>query len=145
MVTESTHFSLAYILPVRKEALRKHWNLKILKEITVVMLKLEHSRRNKFMVTSSNGNIFRVTGHLCGEFTGPRWIPHTKASDAELWCFFFYLCPNKRLSKQSWGWWFETLSCPLWRHRNAISCLMMTWRHQEPWYCLCRKNVQFIE
>ena len=39
-------------------------------------------------MTSSNGNIFRVTGHLCGEFTGHRWIPHTKASDAELWCFF---------------------------------------------------------
>ena len=36
------------------------------------------------MMTSSNGNIFRVTGHLCGEFTGPRWIPRTKASDAEL-------------------------------------------------------------
>ena len=28
--------------------------------------------------------IFRVTGHLCGEFTGPRWIPRTKARDAEL-------------------------------------------------------------
>ena len=41
------------------------------------------------MMTSSNGNIFRVTGHLCGEFTGPRWIPHTKASDAELWCFLW--------------------------------------------------------
>ena len=26
------------------------------------------------MMTSSNRNIFRVTGHLCGEFTGPRWI-----------------------------------------------------------------------
>ena len=39
------------------------------------------------MMTSSNGNIFRVTGHLCGEFTGPRWIPRTKASDAELWYF----------------------------------------------------------
>ena len=26
------------------------------------------------MLTSSNGNIFRVTGHLCGKFTGPRWI-----------------------------------------------------------------------
>ena len=37
-----------------------------------------------FMMTSSNGNIFRVTGHLCGEFTGPRWIPRTKASDADL-------------------------------------------------------------
>ena len=70
------------------------------------------------MMTSSNGKFFRVTGHLCGEFTGPRWIPHTKASDAELWCFF-YLRLNKRLSKQWWGWWFETLSRPLWRHRNA--------------------------
>ena len=36
------------------------------------------------MMTSSNGNIFRVTGHLCGEITGPRWIPHTKASDTSL-------------------------------------------------------------
>ena len=25
---------------------------------------------------------------------------------------------NKRLSNQSWGWWFETLSRPLWRHCN---------------------------
>ena len=41
------------------------------------------------MMTSSNGNIFRVTGHLCGEFTGLRWIPRTKASDAELWCFLW--------------------------------------------------------
>ena len=39
------------------------------------------------MMTSSNGNIFRVTGPLCGEFTGHRWIPLTKASDAELWRF----------------------------------------------------------
>ena len=41
------------------------------------------------MMTSWNGNIFRVTGHLCGEFTGHRWIPGTKASDAELWCFLW--------------------------------------------------------
>ena len=39
------------------------------------------------MMTSSNGNIFRIINHLCGEFTGDRWIPSTKASDAELWCF----------------------------------------------------------
>ena len=31
---------------------------------------------------------------------------------------FFDLRLNKRLSKQSWGWWFETLSHPLWRHLN---------------------------
>ena len=47
-----------------------------------------------------------------------RWIPHTKASDAELWCFFD-LRLNKRLNKQSRGWWFETLSRIFWRHRNA--------------------------
>ena len=41
------------------------------------------------MITPSNGNIFRVTGPLCGEFTGHRWIPCTKASDAELWCFLW--------------------------------------------------------
>ena len=31
---------------------------------------------------------------------------------------FSYLRPDKRLSKQSWGWWFETPSHSLWRHRN---------------------------
>ena len=39
------------------------------------------------MMTSSNRIIFRATGPLCGEFTGHRWIPLTKASDAELWYF----------------------------------------------------------
>ena len=30
---------------------------------------------------------------------------------------------NKRLSKQSWTWWFETLSRPLWRHCNVKSTI----------------------
>ena len=34
------------------------------------------------MVTSSNGNIFRVTCHWCGDF------PRTKASDTDIWFFF---------------------------------------------------------
>ena len=72
-----------------------------------------------YMMTSSNGNIFRVTGHLCGEFTGPGEFPAqrpvTRSFD-----IFFDLRLNKRMSKQSWGWWFETLSCPLWRHCNDI-------------------------
>ena len=70
------------------------------------------------MMTSSNGTIFHVTGHLCGEFAGLRWIPRTKASDAEF-DVFVDLRLNKRRSKQSWDWWFETPSCPLWRHSNA--------------------------
>ena len=32
---------------------------------------------------------FRVTGPLCGEFTGHRWIPRTNAGDAELCCFLW--------------------------------------------------------
>ena len=42
-----------------------------------------------FMMMSSNGNIFGVTGPLCGEFTGHLWIPLTEASGMELWCFLW--------------------------------------------------------
>ena len=41
------------------------------------------------MMTSSNGNILCVAGHLCVEFIGYRIIPRTKASDAELKCFLW--------------------------------------------------------
>ena len=51
-------------------------------------------------------------------FTGHRWIPRTKASDA----FSNDLRLIKRLSKQSWGWWYQTPSRSLWRHCNN-SCL----------------------
>ena len=35
------------------------------------------------------GNIFCVTCPLCEDFFDDRWIPHTKASDAEFWCFLW--------------------------------------------------------
>ena len=69
-------------------------------------------------MTSSNGNIFRVTGPFCREFTSHRWIPLTNASDAELWCLF-YIRLNKRLSKQSRRRWFETPSRLLGSHCNS--------------------------
>ena len=46
-----------------------------------------------YMMVSLNGNIFRVSGHLCEEFTGDR--PVTRNFDV-----FFDLRLNKRLSKQ---------------------------------------------
>ena len=49
-----------------------------------------------------------------GEF--PTQRPVTRSFDV-----YFDLRPNKRLSKQSWGWWFAALWCPSWRHRNEIS------------------------
>ena len=66
-------------------------------------------------MTSSNGNIFRVTGPLCGPGEFPTQRPVTRSFDV-----FFDMRPNKRLSKQSWGWWFETPSLSLWRHRNDL-------------------------
>ena len=47
-----------------------------------------------------------------GEFPAQR--PVTQSFNV---CFDLRL--NKRLSKQSWGWWFETLSRQLWRHSNV--------------------------
>ena len=66
------------------------------------------------MMTSSNGNIFRVAGPVCGEFPSQR--PVTRNFDV---CFDLFL--NKRLSKQSWGWWIKTPSRPLWRHNNEMN------------------------
>ena len=51
---------------------------------------------------------------VSGEFPAQR--PVTRSFEV-----FFDLRLNKRLSKQWWGWWFETLSHPLWRHRNGLN------------------------
>ena len=48
---------------------------------------------------------------VTGEFLAQR--PVTRSFD-----IFFDLRLNKMLSKQSWGWWFETALPPLWRHGN---------------------------
>ena len=56
------------------------------------------------MMTSWNGNIFRVTGPLWGESTGHRWIPLTNVSCAELWCFLW------SASEQSGG---QTIDTPV--------------------------------
>ena len=75
------------------------------------------------MMTLSNGNIFRVTGPLCGEFTGPGEFP-TQRPVTRGFGVFFDLRLSKRLSKQPWGWWFETSSWSLWRQCNV--CLQLT-------------------
>ena len=51
----------------------------------ITLYRYAHKDRN--MMTSPNGNIFRVTGTLFGEFIGHRWILLTKGTDAEFWCF----------------------------------------------------------
>ena len=103
-------------------------------------------------MTSSNGNIFRVTGHLCGEFTGPRWIPRTKASDAELWCFLL-IC--------AWinGWVNNREAGDLRRHHthydvtvmegNGSPITVVIIRSDITWHCIqhnsCKYSVISIE
>ena len=82
------------------------------------------------MMTSSNGNISRVTGPLWGEITDHRWIPLTKGNTLVMRNFdvFFDLHLNKRLGKPSRRRWFETPLCSLWRHCKVI-CNVIKWKH----------------
>ena len=83
------------------------WRLAMVK----LQNKLNFRKYSQIMMTSSNGNIFHVTGHFVWGIH--RW-PVTRSFDV-----FFDLRRNERLSKQSWGWWFETPSRPSWRHSNV--------------------------
>ena len=83
-----------------------------------------------------------------GEFPSQR--PVTRSFDV-----FFDLRLNKRLSKQSWGWWFETLWSPLWRHSNVMdmfhlprivvqysvhAAVIGIWNHSYPTWLLMQRD-----
>ena len=74
------------------------------------------------MMTSSIGNIFRVTGPLWRESIGHRWIPLNRWISPHKchWSFdvFVDLRLSKRVSIQLRRRWFETPSSSLWRHCN---------------------------
>ena len=82
------------------------------------LLFIHHSLYLISMMTLSIGNIFRATGHLCGEFTGHWWIPRTKASDAELWCFIL-------VSARINGWVNNREAGDLRRHRAHYGVIVM--------------------
>ena len=68
--------------------------------------------------------------HVTGELPAQRQV--TRSFDV-----FFDLRLNKGLSKQSWGWWFETPSHQLWRHCNeCINCIQFS--------TLCLKLTMFL-
>ena len=77
-------------------------------------------RQTELMMSSSNGNIFCVTGPLWGKSNGHRWIP-PQMSATPSFDVFLDLRLNKRLSKQSRCRWFETPPCSLWRHCNVTA------------------------
>ena len=74
---------------------------------------------------------------VSGDFPATR--PVTRSFD-----IFFDLRLNKRLSKLWWGWWFESPSCPLWRHSNGcvVSPIQVTYVYGTgPWKSKFRMNL----
>ena len=72
----------------------------------------------EIMMTSWNENLFRVTGLLCGEFTGHLWIPGTKTTGAEA-LMFSLIC--------TWinGWVSHCEAGDLRRHRSHYDVIVM--------------------
>ena len=74
---------------------------------------------------------------------GIHWLPansppthtHTQRPLTQSLDVFFDLHLNKRFSKQSWGRWFETLSCSLWHHCNEAMAAC--------WHVLLLSSVQY--
>ena len=73
-------------------------------------------------MTSSNGNNFLCHWSFVRRIhRSPVNSPHTGHGVTRSFDGIFDLRPNKRLSKQWWGWWFEMLSSSSWRHCNGMS------------------------
>ena len=88
----------------------------------LLMFQFVSSSAAATMMTSSNRNISASlaicagNSPVTGEFPAQRPVMRSFEVFFDLWL-------NRRLSKQSWGWWFETPSPPLWRQCNDIDCV----------------------
>ena len=94
--------------------------------------------RHRMETFSALLTIFMGNSPVTGEFPTQRSVTR---------CFnvFFDLRQNKRLSKQWWGWWFETPSCPLWYHcYYSVICHWQLWisriNNIDLWSLSCQIN-----
>ena len=111
------------------------------------------------MMTSSNGNIFRVTGHLCGNSLVTGEFPAQRPVTQSFYVFFD-LHLKKRLSNQWWDFdlrchcahydvtvlmassfwslskWAKTLSVALFtlRHTDPIIFFPRWWQQERRWF-----------
>ena len=98
-------------------------NRRVIRESAVV--EVAHS---VYMMTSSNGNIFRVTGPCAGNSPVPGEFP-SRRPVTRSFDIFFDLRLNTRLSKQTRCRWFETSLRSLWRHCNVSGVSMCRYYH----------------
>ena len=83
-------------------------------------------------MTSSNRNIFRVTGHLCGEFTGPREFPAqkrvTRSFDFSLICVWINDWVNNREAGDLWCYHAHYGVIVMFPNAIFSQCLKYAWR-----------------
>ena len=108
------------------------------------------------MMALSNISFFRVTGPLCGEFTGHRrCIPLSNGRLCGFWCFFD-VGHHKLLNKQSNDRWFWDYLTLMWCHHNVFRLLYVkrhfhwirpwvSWRLKSPVTCLIVKQLVQID
>ena len=83
---------------------------------TMLVLSLSLWWRHPMTIFSALLAICAGNSPVTGELPAQR--PVTRSFDV-----FFDLRLNKRLSKQSWGWWFETPSRSLWCRFHVSECV----------------------
>ena len=98
--------TVASIFPFPLASFEMPWRSSV---ITVMWYIIYTWWRHQMEPFSASLAICAGNSPVTGEFPAQR--PMTRSFDV-----FFDL--NKRLSKQSWGWWLETPSRPLWRLFN---------------------------
>ena len=83
------------------------------------------------MMTSSNGNIFRVTCPLCGEFTGPGEVPAQRPVTRTL--VFSLIC--------AWihDWVNSREAGDLRRHHGHYDVIIMVIQMSKRWWLVCSK------
>ena len=87
------------------------WSNRIQVPVSCIHMNEAHIRSWRHQMETFSALLAICAGNwpVPGEFPAQR--PVTRNFDV-----FFDLRPDKRLSKQWWGRWFETPSSPLWRH-----------------------------
>ena len=87
------------------------WKCRLQNGGNFVQSTMSNWRRDQMETFSALLALSAGNSSITSDFPAQR--PMTRIFDV-----FFHLCLNKRQSKPSWGWWFDTPSCSLWRYCN---------------------------
>ena len=142
------HFVVIHSRVIRSQSIlqipRQHMSCAMCKHCSDLISLWIRAKRNfehiKFYCNSWWRHQMETFSALLANCAGNSPVPgefHTQRPVTRSFDDFFDLHPNKRLSKQRWGWWFETPPCPLRCHRNV--CDICPWPE-----CIFRSLSQFL-